>query len=292
MIYSMTGFARKEQTFEWAKVIIEIRSVNHRFLDVSFKMPDEMRVFEMTFKELLGQSIKRGKIEIGIKMFLNDSSSDKIAYDMELVKKLSKTLHEVDRQLYNAAPAQALDVLNWPGVLVTEAGIGDSAKDDLNSLLASTLQELQDVRAREGEALKQMVLTRLDEIKNIIDQVSGQLPDILEGQRNKIIQKLEEAKVRFEPERLEQEMVLIAQKMDVEEELARILTHLIEVRHVLDKVDPETEAKGRRLDFLMQELNREANTLGSKSVSTVTTAASVDLKVLIEQMREQIQNIE
>jgi len=288
----MTGFARKEQTFEWAKVIIEIRSVNHRFLDVSFKMPDEMRVFEMTFKELLGQSIKRGKIEIGIKMFLNDSSSDKIAYDMELVKKLSKTLHEVDRQLYNAAPAQALDVLNWPGVLVTEAGIGDSAKDDLNSLLASTLQELQDVRAREGEALKQMVLTRLDEIKNIIDQVSGQLPDILEGQRNKIIQKLEEAKVRFEPERLEQEMVLIAQKMDVEEELARILTHLIEVRHVLDKVDPETEAKGRRLDFLMQELNREANTLGSKSVSTVTTAASVDLKVLIEQMREQIQNIE
>lgn len=292
MIYSMTGFARKEQAFDWAKVVIEIRSVNHRFLDLSFKLPDEMRVFEMAFKEHVNQFLKRGKVEVSVRVFLNSANSDKVAYDEELVKKLSKTLHEVDRHLYNAAPTNALDVLNWPGVLVTEAGLGESAKTDLEGLLDSALQELQSARSREGEALKKMVMVRLDEIKTIVSDVSQHIPEILEGQRNKIIQKLEDAKVRLDPERLEQEMVMIAQKMDVEEELGRILTHLIEVRHVLEPTENETDAKGRRLDFLMQELNREANTLGSKSVATITTGASVDLKVLIEQMREQIQNIE
>jgi len=290
MVYSMTGFARKEQAFEWAKLLIEIRSVNHRFLDISFKMPDEMRVFEMALKERLGQSLKRGKVEVSIKVFLDSAGVDKIAYDEELVNKLSKTLHNIDRQLYNAAPVRSLDVLSWPGVLVTEAGMGDSARDDLLGLMDNALQDLLEGRSREGEALKEMIVTRLDEIKDIVNKLSEHIPEILGLQRNKIVQKLEDAQVRYDPERLEQEMVLIAQKMDVEEELGRILTHLIEVRHVMEKKDGE--AIGRRLDFLMQELNREANTLGSKSLSTITTSASVDLKVLIEQMREQIQNIE
>jgi len=292
MVYSMTGFARKEQTFDWAKLVIEIRSVNHRFLDVSFKMPDEMRVFEMDLKERLGQSLKRGKIEISIKMFLSAANSQKIAFDEELVKKLSKSLHEIDRLLYNASPVKALDVLTWPGVMLTEAGLGDTAKADLTTVLDASLQELLEARAREGEALKQMILSRLDEIKNIVNSVSEHIPEILGLQRTKIIQKLDDAQVRYDADRLEQEMVLIAQKMDVEEELGRILTHIIEVHHVLNQTTSEVSAIGRRLDFLMQELNREANTLGSKSLSSITTSASVDLKVLIEQMREQIQNIE
>jgi len=288
----MTGYARKEQEFDWAKIVVEVRSVNHRFLDLSFKMSDEMRIFELDLKELIGQFLKRGKVEIAIKASVDAVNSDKISYDEEFVKKLSKTLHEIDRQLYNAAPVKSLDVLGWPGVLVTEADVQDSAKSDLLALLSAALEELQEVRAREGDALKQLIETRLDDIKTIISRVSEHIPEILEGQRNKILQKFEDAKIRLDPERLEQEMVLIAQKMDVEEELGRILTHVIEVRHVLESAEQEQTAKGRRLDFLMQELNREANTLGSKSVSTITTSASVDLKVLIEQMREQIQNIE
>ncbi len=207
---------------------------------------------------------------------------------MGLVEKLAKTSHEIDKYIYNAAPVNSLDIMRWPGVMQSEAVGAEQLKQSLQALLDAALDELIDMRWREGEKLKAVILQRCEGIEEIVTRIEKVLPEIRQAWRDKLMARLEEARIELDEGRLEQELLLLAQKADVDEELDRLRMHVGEVRRVLDEDKPV----GRRLDFLMQELNREANTLGSKSVHNETSRASVDLKVFIEQMREQVQNIE
>ncbi len=294
MVKSMTAYARQEETFSWGTLAIELRSVNHRFLEVSLKMPEELRALEIKIRDQVKVKLKRGKLDLLIHVHIQQQGVQKIAYNRELAEQLAKTLHDIDKLIYNAAPVNSVDVLNWPGVLDR----GSIDQDILNAaifpLLDKVLEELLSGKQREGQALQQMIRQRSDDMRSVISLVRDKMPEILQQQRQRLEEKLQTLTDTIAADvdnmRLEQEMVFIAQKADVAEEIDRLDTHLDEIERVLAQAN--NDAIGRRLDFLMQELNREANTLGSKSVSNITTQASVELKVLIEQMREQIQNIE
>ncbi|MCW8931683.1 MAG: YicC family protein [Gammaproteobacteria bacterium] len=288
----MTAFARQEEKLPWGSISIELRCVNHRFLEMSIKMPDELRALELKIRDKAKATLKRGKLDILIHLNVQQEGAHHIAYDRELAEQLAKTLHDIDKLIYNASPVKAIDVLNWPGVLDSQSVDQEAINDSVLPLLDTVLDELNEGKKREGHALQQMISQRSNEMRIVIDKVRNTMPEILQTQRERLEDKLQTimATLSVEPDngRLEQEMVYIAQKADIAEEIDRLDTHLDEI----DRTMNNDEAIGRRLDFLMQELNREANTLGSKSISNITTQASVDMKVLIEQMREQIQNIE
>lgn len=288
MTQSMTAYARKEKKYVWGTLTYELRSVNHRFLEMSFKLPEALRALEMDLRSCIKQKIKRGKVDMLLQMQWSQDENEKLNYNQSLAKQLADTLHDIDKSIYNPAPVNAVDILLWPGVLMANSVQMDDFKSDILNDINEVLDELIACRSREGEALKQMIIQRCDEIQHISGEVRQHLPEILQSQRQRLQERLEGFKADLDNDRLEQEMVFLAQKADVDEELDRINTHLTEIVRVLE----QDEAIGRRLDFLMQELNREANTLASKSISTITTRAAVDLKVLTEQMREQIQNIE
>jgi uncharacterized protein (TIGR00255 family) len=289
MVKSMTAYARFEAKHSWGTIELELRSVNHRFLEMSIRMPEEIRFLEMKVRNQIKAILKRGKVDFLLRLQLHGNEDDKISYDKALAGQIAHTLHEIDKLIYNAAPVKAIDVLNWPGVLATQrldmAVVEDSLLTSLNSVLAALVED----KEREGQALSELIRQRVDEMRNVIARVKEAMPQILTAQRERLEQRLQNLKAEMDSDRLEQEMVYLAQKADVDEEVDRMETHLDEILRILDSSD---EAVGRRLDFLMQELNREANTLGSKSLANLTTQASVDLKVLTEQMREQIQNIE
>ncbi len=288
MIRSMTAFARKENQGEWGALQLELRSVNHRYLEVNPRLPEELRVLEPKLRERIAKRLGRGKVDCNVRYQPPQSGADGLNLNLELVKQLAHATREVDNILYNAAPVSALEIMRWPGVL-ENAGIDETAlQTALLDLLDQALEEMNENREREGEKLKEIILQRCDAIETVVGQVRKRLPEILSALRKRLEERLAELKQELDPARLEQEMVLLTQKLDVDEEMDRLATHITEVRHVLKAKEPV----GRRLDFLMQELNREANTLGSKSADSETTKASVELKVLIEQMREQIQNIE
>jgi len=287
MTHSMTAFTRQEEQHPWGTLSWEIRSVNQRFLEPHFRLPDTLRELEPAIRDLQRKSLNRGKVE-SVLRFHPAQVSESLNIDEQLVKQLASAAETISSHLSKPGSINPLQIMQWPGVLQNEEVDADQLKKAALDLYKKGLQDLIAMRAREGEELANLINQRLDGIDAIVVQVRAALPGILERQRQLILDKLDSIKDDLDPARLEQEMVLVANKTDVAEELDRLDTHVKEVRRTLKKKDPV----GRRLDFLMQELNREANTLSSKSIVTETTQCAVELKVLIEQMREQIQNIE
>ena len=287
MTRSMTAFARQEQVLDTGTLSWEIRSVNQRYLDPHLRLPDQFRALEPKIRDQLRNGLTRGKVECHLRWHPAQQESS-MQVNTDLVQQLNAAADQVSAIVGPTRQYSALEVLQWPGVLAENSlDIAELQKAAL-SLFKSSLKELVDHREREGLALKELIQQRLDAILVIVAKVQEQLPSILEQQRQNLHDKLAELSADLEPQRLEQEMVLLANKADVAEELDRLTTHVKEVSRTLG----QKQAIGRRLDFLMQELNREANTLSSKSIVAETTLSAVELKVLIEQMREQIQNIE
>jgi uncharacterized protein (TIGR00255 family) len=283
----MTAFARAEQRSALGLLAIEIRSVNSRHLEASFRLADAVREREFAWRDRLREQVARGKVEISARYEPADSS-EAVTINTARVQQLLSALREIDQLAANTAPLNAVDLLRLPGVLITQEVDASALLASADALFAQAMQDFIAMRAREGAALHELVEAQLQGIEREVSGVRERLPQILQHFRSKLLARVAEAKADLSAERLEQEVVLFAQKMDVAEEVDRLLAHVTEIRRVL----AGGGAVGRRLDFLMQELNREANTLGSKSVSADSTLSSVELKVLIEQMREQIQNVE
>ncbi len=288
MILSMTSFARRERDTEFGSLRWELRSVNHRYIDISLRMPEELRALEFKVRERIGERLKRGKVECGLRFQARDTQRRTLAIDHEAVKRLTAAVREATIHVNNPAPLDMFELLRWPGVMQQQEVDMEPLYEAVMTLLDDALVDMVDNRAREGDKLKMVILQRCDAIDALVVKMNALLPGLREQLCRKLKERLAELKSELEPGRLEQEIVIQAQKMDVDEELDRLAAHIDEVRHVMGRKEPV----GRRLDFLMQELNREANTLGSKSNDTEVTRVSVELKVLIEQIREQIQNIE
>ncbi len=288
MIRSMTAFSREQADAAWGGATWELRSVNNRYLDVFVRMPEELRALEPAVRAAVAKRFSRGKMECNLRYQPAAAGHDGLTLNLELAQQLAKLSRKVDALLYDADAVNSFDVMRWPGVVETPAPDLGVVGEAILELLETAMAEALASREREGERIEAMLSSRCDEILAIVAQVKTRLPDIVQGFRRRLVERLAEIKHEMEPGRLEQEMVIFSQKVDVAEELDRLQSHIEEVRHTLKQNKPV----GRRLDFLMQELNREANTLGSKSADAQTTRASVDLKVLIEQMREQIQNVE
>lgn len=289
MVRSMTGFARQEASQSWGTLAWEVRSVNHRYLEPHFRLPDSLRSLEPELRQRLRSRLHRGKVEVALHLKLEAGEGDKLELNEALLGRLIASVRDVESRLDSAAPTSALDLLQWPGILNTETIAREALEQSALELFDEALEQLLAHREREGRELAQLIEQRLDGIGIEVDEIRRHLPAIQQAQRQKLLDRLAALKEEVNPERLEQELVFYAHKSDVAEELDRLVTHVAEVRRALNQ---QKGAIGRRLDFLMQELNREANTLASKAVAADTTQSAVQLKILIEQMREQIQNIE
>lgn len=287
MTRSMTGFARHELNCSWGVIIYELRSVNHRYLEPHFRLPENLRSLEPGLREQLRKNLSRGKLEIQIQWQVNPTQ-ESLALNTALLGELTNAAKEVAHYLDNPAALNPLDVLRWPGVIAEKNIDQEQVEQDALKGFKATLDKLIEQRTREGAELQNLIEQRLDAIGQLVAQVREKIPVILANQKQKILDKIAALELEVDQSRLEQELVYLAQKSDVDEELDRLTTHVTEVRHCFKQNNPI----GRRLDFLMQELNREANTLSSKSTVSDTTQVAVELKVLIEQMREQVQNIE
>lgn len=286
---SMTGFARREAKRSWGTLVWEIRSVNHRYLEPSFRLPEDFREIEPHLRDAMRKALQRGKVEASLNVHWEQEGESELGVNLAKVAQLTKAAQQINGLLGEvAAPVNALEILRWPGVIQKQELDRDDMHQAALELFNSALEGLIEHRSREGAELEQLIVNRLDSVSAQVVKVRARMPEILAAQREKLQTKLANLQVELDPERLEQEIVLLAQKADVDEELDRLDTHVIEVKRSLK----QTDSLGRRLDFLMQELNREANTLSSKSIVSDTTQAAVELKVLIEQMREQVQNIE
>ncbi|OOE61387.1 YicC/YloC family endoribonuclease [Salinivibrio kushneri] len=287
MIHSMTAYARQELKGDWGNAVWEIRSVNQRYLETYIRMPEQLRSLEPVVRERFRKRLARGKVECNLRFDTSQASQDKLTINEALAKQVIHAAKWV-KETAGEGNINPFQVLNWPGVM--EAPEQDT--DELHRALLAGLDDALDAfvaaRASEGENMKALIEQRLDAISAEVIKVREKMPTVIEWQRERLTTRLEEAQVELDPARVEQEMVMLAQKVDVAEELDRLDSHVSEARKILNKGG----ACGRRLDFMMQEFNREANTLASKSISTEITASGVELKVLIEQMREQIQNIE
>ncbi|MBC60736.1 MAG: YicC family protein [Gammaproteobacteria bacterium] len=288
MMLSMTAFSRQQLERDWGSLTWEIRSVNHRYLETSIRLPDALSGMESSIREIVRGRLQRGKVECRLRFRATDSSSADLQINKELAKKVSQANSEIQKLIGSTLELNSIDVLRWPGVIIDQQFDTEALSSEAIQLFKNTLKELIASREREGEAVKGMLFQRIASIRQIVASVRERMPHILDRQRQFLSDKLEELKAGLDPIRLEQEITLLAQKADVDEELDRLDSHLNEVERVIEI----TGQKGRRLDFLMQELNREANTLSSKSIVVETTLDAVELKVLIEQMREQIQNVE
>ena len=286
---SMTGFSRREIKLPWGTAVWEIRSVNHRYLEPSFRLPEDFREIEPHLRDAMRKALQRGKVEASLVVQWEQEVEAELGINLNRVTQLTKAAQQINHLLGDAAsPINALDILKWPGVIQKQELDRETMQTAVLELFNSALEGLIEHRTREGNELEQLILQRLDAVSAQVVKVRARLPEILQTQREKLHAKLAVLQVDLDPDRLEQEIVLLAQKADVDEELDRLDTHVIEIKRSLK----QDESLGRRLDFLMQELNREANTLSSKSIVSDTTQAAVELKVLIEQMREQVQNIE
>ena len=288
MTRSMTAFARQQSEHTWGTLIWEVRSVNHRYLEPLLRLPESFRELEGSLRDTLRKRLQRGKVDCTLRFSPSEQKDAQLSVNLELATQLRDAAQQVTNLLADPAPLDPLEVLRWPGVLAETKVDMKAVQREALTLFDQAIAELIDNRQREGVELEQLINQRLNAISDVVVQVRSKLPEILAKQKENILDRLEEARVELDPNRVEQELVLLAQKADVDEELDRLDTHVTEVQRVLKQKGPI----GRRLDFLMQELNREANTLSSKSVVAETTQCAVELKVLIEQMREQIQNIE
>lgn len=282
MTRSMTAFARAEE----GAAIWELRSVNHRYLDVSFRMPDNLRFLETELKAMFKDQVHRGKIECVLKINPAELSTT-FTLNERLLDELNSALDHISERTGIETRGDALSVLRWPDVLAA-TDTSDALAGESRRAFADAVQQLVAMRDREGAELAGVIAARVGDVEETVSHLRRELPGIIKAQHEKLHKRLDEIDLKVDPARLEQELVLLAQKLDVAEELDRLAAHLAEVRRNLNLAEPV----GRRLDFLMQELNREANTISSKAAAASTTSRAVDLKVLIEQMREQIQNIE
>jgi len=288
MISSMTAFAREEFRGELGEMSWEIRSVNHRYLEAFLRLPEELRVLETVVRERLAARLGRGKLDVALKYKPSAESEAGIQVNHRMVEQLVAADLEVAKVLHVDSYLKPIDLLRWPGVLQEQERDFTPVKQLALELLDSALDSLVANRQREGERLGEIVLQRCRSLQEQVDKVRILMPEVLQGVRTKIRERLQEVMEELDETRLEQEMALLAQRLDVDEEMDRLAGHLVEVERVLATDEPV----GRRLDFLMQELNREANTLSTKSNNLEVTRIGVEMKVLVEQMREQIQNIE
>lgn len=287
MIRSMTAFADGEINLDNLTILCELRSVNHRYSDVSVKLPERLRFVESDVRHLIAGKLKRGKIECTLS-YKKQPGSQSLTIHTETLEKLLTATAEIEKRMNNPQGFSALDVLMFPGVQQEAETDKEQLQKKITHLLNDTLNKMLDTRAREGAQLASLLMDRCEKIAQLVQSANSRMPEVLNNLRTKLISRVNELVAEPNFDRLEQELVLIAQKLDVTEELDRLQTHIAEVLRALNQPEPI----GRRLDFLMQEMNREANTLGSKSADREMTQISIDLKVLIEQMREQIQNIE
>jgi uncharacterized protein (TIGR00255 family) len=287
MIRSMTGFARQEEQFAWGQLSWELKTVNHRFLEMSFRLPEDFRAAEGQFRQSIAAAVRRGKIECSLHFRANAASAS-LEVDAELLASLMRTVRQTAEQAGAQARIGVLDLLRWPGV------VRDNSRDPApmlaaaHALLEHALAELGKFRDSEGGRLREALDQRANQLIDLSKRVEERLPEIRARIRAKVLERIAQLVIEVDQNRLEQELAMIAQRLDVDEEIDRLRGHLTEVRKTFSGPEPA----GRRLDFLMQELNREVNTLSSKSQDIETTRAAVDMKVLIEQMREQVQNIE
>lgn len=287
MVHSMTAFARTEGAEVHGTLSWELRSVNHRYLEPHLRLPEAFRDLEGAVREALRQGLSRGKVECTLR-FSEENAGQRVQVDESRARQVIAAAEQVAGLIAQPAPLNPLEVLAWPGVLVADSADPQALNAAALQLFEQALNELKQGRAREGAELARLLNERLDGMLAEVAALRELIPEMLANQRQKIETRFAEMKAELDPQRLEQELVILAQKSDVAEELDRLSTHISEVRRVLKAGG----AAGRRLDFLMQELNREANTLGSKAFDPRSTQAAVNLKVLIEQMREQVQNIE
>src|SRR5262245_7160956 len=288
MIRSMTGFSRRERQGPWGTLVCELRTVNHRYLETSLRLPDELKALDNDVRQGIAAALRRGKVDASFYLKSSAGTQRALEVNTALLDEVLARVDHVRARMSSAGAVSPIDVLRWPGVIrdaeVDTAPIVAAALD----LLREALKELNDTRHREGQRIRDLLLSRCTGMRTQVQNVKARLPEVSQRLRDRIVERIGQLGVKPDAERLEQELVLYAHKMDVDEELDRLGGHLDEVTNVLDSAEPA----GRRLDFLMQELNREANTLSSKSQDVETTRAAVDMKVMIEQMREQVQNVE
>jgi uncharacterized protein (TIGR00255 family) len=287
MILSMTGYAAASAELDNGSLTLDLRAVNHRYLDIQLRMPDELRGFEGTLREAITAQLQRGKVECRINLAVR-SAQGGATLNRGLLQQLAAWNEEIQSALPDARSLSVADVLRWNGVLETPAASADELRAALLDLLQTVLQEFSAARAREGEKLKDFLLQRVDRIEALRNAVMPHVPAAIAAYEQKLIARLREAMQNTDDERIRQEVALFATKIDVDEELSRLASHLGEMRRILSLGG----AVGKWLDFLMQELNREANTLGAKSVDAEVSRSAMEMKILIEQMREQIQNLE
>lgn len=288
MILSMTGYASVARETPAGSLSVELKSVNGRFLDVQFRLPEDLRAIEPQLRELIAAKVTRGKVDCRVATAASADQAPRMEINAALLKALASLAQRVQAVVPGSAPMSVNEVLNWPGMLGDDAAAGESIKKAALELARAALQDFSATRAREGEKLAGMLMERVQRMEALLQDIQPRLPEAIAAFQQKITARLKEALGSNDDERIRQEIALYGIKVDVAEELNRLATHLVEVRRVIAAGGPS----GKRLDFLMQELHREANTLGSKSVSRELSEASLEFKLLIEQMREQVQNIE
>jgi uncharacterized protein (TIGR00255 family) len=284
----MTGFARREASGPWGTLVCELRSVNHRFLESGFRLPEELRGAEGELRQLLIRELKRGKVDCTITFRSMREGESALNVDSVALERLLVKVRELAAALPERHNINVLDVLRWPGVIKDESAAGEELLNVARRLFTETVEELAAARMREGARLRELLEQRCSGLEVLVAQVRTRLPEVHARIRARLDERLADLKAQIDQDRLEQELALMLQRLDVDEELDRLTGHIAEIRRVIAGNEPA----GRRLDFLMQELNREANTLSSKSQDLETTRAAVEMKVTIEQMREQVQNVE
>ena len=289
MITSMTGFARREAAGAWGTLVCELRSVNHRFLETGFRLPEELRSLEPELRQGMMRDLKRGKVDCTLSYRAAQGAERALEIDPEALQRLVARLRVVKAAMPDhAASVDALEMLRWPGVIRDADGGTEELLNAARALASQALTELIATRAREGVRLRELIEQRCSGLATLVEQVRARLPEVQARARTRLTERIAELTAAVDHDRLEQELAMLLQRLDVDEELDRLGAHIGEIRRVVGGNEPA----GRRLDFLMQELNREANTLSSKSQDLDVTRAAVDMKVLIEQMREQVQNVE
>lgn len=288
MILSMTGYASQEYNTQNGVLLVELRSVNHRYLELQLKLDDSLREFETVTREIMQAKLGRGKVDCRVSLVRKNTLEAAPQLNHEVLQQIAENVKTAAQYFPQTQAVNVLEVLQMPGVALSSSIDSDALESDLKIVLSQVLDDLVNAKAREGEKLKTIILERLAEVEQQLAKVKPMMPALIKQYQDKLTLKLNEANASNDDERIRQEMVIFAQRIDVDEELVRLTSHIAEVKRILNS----NAAAGKRLDFLMQEMNREANTLGSKSVAVETSQISMELKVLIEQMREQIQNIE
>jgi uncharacterized protein (TIGR00255 family) len=288
MISSMTGYATHTLATPYGTLNLELRAVNNRYLDIQLRLPDDFRSLEPNMRETIAKKLNRGKVECRLNFIPLDSFDESLQLNQALLHKLLELDRTVRASLPEAQSLSVASILNWPGIIGSNTLPADALRECAMTLLLTTLEAFQATRNREGEKLKSVLLERLNQIRQQLELAAPRVPVLITAFEEKLKTRIQEAIDNLDEDRIRQEIVFFASKIDIDEELSRLKTHLDEVEHILN----QGGAVGKRLDFLMQELNREANTIGSKSVDIEISRTSMTLKVLIEQMREQVQNIE